>query len=453
MDSAQAYAPSAAEKRRRADARAILRAGLAAVDARVLSRRAVDLLPRTRGREVRGRLIVLAAGKAAAAMTEGLLEGLPDRGSDLQVLGVVAHPAGSPPLGGDVPLEAVPAGHPFPDAGSEAAGRRMLELAHDATRADRVVLLLSGGASSLMTVPVAGLTVGDLRSTAAALSRAGAPIAELNAVRKHLSAVAGGLLGVAAAPAELDVLAISDVVGDDLSIIGSGPAYGDESTYDACLDIMTRRGLLDQVPQGVAAHLRKGARGALPETPRPEDPRLGGVRHHVLAGTLHACRAMAAAAGGQGYHSLVLSHLLEGEARELGVFHAGLGAAAARAGVPVEPPCALVTGGESTVTVQGPGLGGRNQETCLAAVPRLSGLPVTFLSAGTDGVDGPTEAAGGLVDGGSAARAARVGLDIDAALAANDSYTALAALGDLLVTGPTGTNVADVRLLLVGERT
>lgn len=450
MSRAQGHPPSTQEAKRRADAVAILTAGLEAVEPAGLVHRAmVDVLG---GAARRGRLLVLGAGKAVGPMLAGLLEACAESALAAQVEGVVAAPAGvpRPPLPRSV--EWIEAGHPLPDAGSEAAGRRMLAVAGGASAGDVVVVLLSGGASALMSVPAPGLARDDLTAVTAALTSAGTPIGELNAVRKHLSAVAGGRLAVTAAPARVVVLVISDVVGDDLSVIGSGPTCGDSTTYADCLAILEKRAVTSAVPARVRAHLEAGAAGAVPETPRPGDLRLAAVEHRILAGTLDACRAMTAAARARSYRSLLVSHLLEGEARELGVVHAGLGAAAARAGIPLEPPCALVTGGEATVTVRGPGRGGRNQETCLAAVSRLEGLPVTFLSAGTDGVDGPTEAAGGLVDGGSALRARHAGVDVEAALATNDSATALAAMGDQLITGPTGTNVADVRLLLVGER-
>ena len=404
------------------------------------------------------KLKVVGAGKAAAAMMRGLASGVSDaraEGWTGTVEGVVASP---PPVGlgaaeSAAELEGVrrmAGGHPLPDAGSAAAGRAMLDLLASADTEDLVVALLSGGASALMALPAEGVAPADLAGLTQLLLDSGATIAEMNLVRTHVSAVAGGRLSLLGSPGRTVVLVVSDVVGDDLSVIGSAPFCGGQGTFADALEIVRRRGVWDQAPRTVRRHLLAGAAGEKPEGPRPSDPRLAGVEHHIVRRNLDACRAMAQAVESSGYATLLVSHTLQGEARWLGVAHAGLALGVEVDGVPLAAPCALVTGGEATVTVRGGGRGGRNQETCLAAVPWLEGHPVTFVSAGTDGIDGNTSAAGGIVDGGSAARARAAGVDVVRALAENDSGTALQAMGDTLVVGPTGTNVADVRLVLVG---
>jgi glycerate-2-kinase len=301
-----------------------------------------------------------------------------------------------------------------------------------------------------MAVPAPGVTVADLGVVTGLLLGAGATITELNTVRTHLSAVGGGRLAVAGRPGRTVVLVVSDVVGDDLSVIGSAPFHRDATTYADALETLRRLDVWDRVPEAALRHLLAGAAGDRPENLRPDDGRLSSVEHRIVCRNLDACRAMIGAVEAQGYRGLLVGHALQGEARWLGVTHAGLALGVLADGVPLAPPCALVTGGETTVTVRGEGRGGRNQESCLAAVPWLEGHPITFLSAGTDGIDGNTLAAGAVVDGGSAARARAAGVDITRALRENDSGGALAAMGDALVTGPTGTNVADVRLLLIG---
>jgi glycerate-2-kinase len=420
----------------------------------------------------RADLVVIGAGKAASSMVQGLASAVQkarQTGWEGKLRGVVAVPRprpadpcslavsvspapSRPELDALLPdVETVPAGHPLPDDGSARAAERALSLTAAARESDHVVALLSGGASAMLTLPVPGVSLEELRAATAAILQAGLAIHEANALRKHLSMTAGGRLGQACPPARVTACVVSDVVGDDLSVIGSAPFFGDESTFGECLQIVRQEALEERLPPSVLAYLARGARGGVPENPRPGDPSLSGVAHLLLASNLNACRASARAAGERGYPSLLLSHLFEGEARELGRFHASMAVSALRAASPMPAPCALVSGGEATVRVRGAGVGGRNQETVLAAAAALSGLPVTFLSAGTDGIDGVTDAAGGLVDGSTCERAAALGLDVGRALRQNDSGTLLAVLGDQVLTGPTGTNVADVRVVLVGE--
>lgn len=398
-------------------------------------------------------LYVLGAGKAVVAMARGVEDAVAETlGSrpDVPISGVLVCPRGGRE---DVRgLEVLEAPHPIPGPESGAAGRRLLALAAQVRRGDAVLALFSGGGSALVSTPASTpdyeVASEDLEEATRLLLASGASIREVNAVRKHLSSLAGGLLGLRLEEARTACLVVSDVVGDDLSVIAGGPLYGDDSTFGECLEIVGSYGLGAALPRAVAHRLEMGARGSVPETPSPSDPRLAGIEHLVVASGLDACRAAEGRCVELGYRTLLLSHTLEGEARGLGTFHAGLARGVHLAGVPLAAPCALISGGEATVVLRGDGVGGRNQETCLAAVPGLAGLPAAFLSAGTDGVDGPTEAAGGLVDGLSRARAREGGVDVAAALARNDSHTALRALGDLVVTGPTGTNVADLRVLL-----
>ncbi len=439
-----------ARDRRRRDALDVLRAGLEAIAPAPVTRSAVsDLLGGLRG-SPGGRLLILGAGKAARGMVQGTLEAVAAHGPHhWQIEGLVVGPPGVAPIDG--PVELVAGGHPLPNEAGARAARRLLQLAATAGEADLVLVLLSGGASALISLPAADLSLGDLQLTNAALLASGANIHEINTVRKHLSAIAGGRLGLATHPARTACLVISDVVGDDLAAIGSGPLYGDPTTFADALRIVEERALEDKLPPAVLESLRRGGEGEAAETPEPGSSALAHTSHTIVARNLEACRAMATRAGDLGYESLILSHMLQGEAAELGRFHTGLAHSVLADSVPIAPPCALVTGGEATVTVRGEGLGGRNQESALAAANGLAGLPVTFLSAGTDGVDGPTDAAGGVVDGASAEALAGAGIEVARALAQNDSYPALAAIDGLLRTGPTGTNVADVRLLLIGE--
>lgn len=399
-------------------------------------------------------LVVLGAGKASETMVEGLLDGVADAreaGWTGTVRGVVVSPAPvCGPVLSDPGMQWFRGGHPLPDAAGAVAGRALLDMMASARPSDVVVGLLSGGASALTALPAPGVTVADLAVVTGLLLGAGATITELNTVRTHLSAVGGGRLAVAGRPGRTIVLVVSDVVGDDLSVIGSAPFHGDATTYADAVETLRRLGVWNGVPEGAGRHLLAGAAGDRPENRWPGDPLLSSVEHRIVSRNLDACRAMIGAVEAQRYRGLLVGHALQGEARWLGVMHAGLALGALADGVPLNPPCALVTGGEATVTVQGRGRGGRNQESCLAAVPWLHGRPVTFLSAGTDGIDGNTRAAGAIVDGGSAGRARAADVDISRALRENDSGSALTAMGDTLTTGRTGTNVADVRLLLIG---
>jgi glycerate-2-kinase len=429
----------------------VLRASLAAVDAgaavsrvvaRVGDRLAICGSPLAENR----RLWVLAAGKAAAAMAAAFEASAGDRIADGLAITKDGH---------GVPLTRIAlreAGHPVPDARSEDAAREALALVGSAGRDDALVVLLSGGASSLLACPAPGLSLADIAATTSVLLSAGAGIEELNAVRKHLSAVAGGRLGLCSVSARIEVLAISDVPGDRIDVIGSGPFAPDPTTFADALEALDRRGVRTRVPVRVAEHLAAGVRGDAEETPKPGDAGLARVRTTLLATNATAVAAAAVEASRLGMRPVVVSGSLEGEARDVGRRLAALAAAIRPVSGDTSPLC-LIAGGETAVTVRGRGRGGRNQELALAAARVLDGRRgIAILAAGTDGSDGPTDAAGAFADGGTVERARSRRLDADAALAENDSYTFFAAEGGLLVTGPTQTNVMDLVLLRVDRR-
>jgi glycerate 2-kinase len=384
-------------------------------------------------------LRVVAAGKAAAAMARALEDWAGDRIAD----GVAVTKDGH-----GLPLARIPlleAAHPVPDARSESAARAVLGVAGRARPDDWLVVLLSGGASSLLAAPLPGLGLEDVRRTTELLLASGAPIEELNAVRKHLTEPAGGRLALATGAARIVVLAISDVLGDAPAVIGSGPCAADPSRYEDALAALARRGLLARVPAVVRRHLEAGARGERPESAKPGAAVFERVRFHVLAASRDALAAACQEARQRGVPAIVVSAALRGEAREAGLRLARL----ARCARPARSTL-LAAAGETTVRVRGAGRGGRCQELALAAALALEGDPrIALLAAGTDGTDGPTDAAGAFADGGSVARGRAAGRDAAADLAANDAYGFFAAEGGLLRTGPTRTNALDLTLVHV----
>jgi len=344
------------------------------------------------------------------------------------------------------------AGHPVPDGRGLAAAQEVEQLAMDLGRKDLLLLLVSGGASALLPSPVAGIPLAEKAALTAALMRAGASIHELNTVRKHLSRLKGGGLARCAAPARVIALVLSDVVGDDLATIASGPVSPDPTTYQDALAVLAARGSLDVAP-AATRHLQSGARGAAAETPKPGAPEFRRVLVEVIGSTRVSVAAAAREARRIGLRPVVLTTSLEGEAREVAPALVSVLRECMESGRPVRPPVCLLAGGETTVTVRGDGRGGRNQEIAVAAVEPLARCPgdSVLASLATDGIDGASDAAGGVADGCSAARARALGLPPAAAfLAASDSSGFLAPLGDLIVTGPTGTNVVDLTVLLTG---
>jgi glycerate-2-kinase len=427
----------------RAELEAIFRAALRAVDPAALIPRAVTReggVLRLAGEPLPAgaRLVVVAAGKAAATMAAALERALPER--ELRGLAVTKAGHGAPLA----ELALREAGHPLPDARSDAAGGAALALAASAAPEDVLVVLLSGGASALLSSPAPGLDPEALRVTTELLLRSGADIAELNCVRKHLTRVSGGRLAAATPARRVLVLAISDVPGDDLATLASGPCAPDPTRFADALAVLARRGLLDEVPEAVRRHLEAGAAGRGGESVKPGDPALARVRSALLATNRDALAAAHAAAEARGLRALVVTDRLCGEARLAGRRLAALGRALAAV-----PRRLLLAGGETTVTVRGRGRGGRAQELALAAALALEGEPrVTLLAAGSDGTDGPTDAAGAFADGGTVARGRAAGLDASRALADNDAHGFFAREGGCFCTGPTGTNVMDLVLVL-----
>ena len=386
---------------------------------------------------------VIGAGKAGAAMAQAIerLLGRRVRGGLINVKdGHGAKPRR---------IELNECGHPVPDERGVDGARRIAEIARAAGERDLLIALISGGASALLPYPAPKVTLADKQATTKLLLACGATIHEINAVRKHISAIKGGQLARLAYPATLIALLLSDVIGDNLDVIGSGPTAPDASTFADALAVLGKYAVLDRVPAAVRERLESGARGEIAETPKPADPAFQRARNLVVGSNRLAVAAAAEKARAVGYRPLVLSTTIEGETREVARVHAAMAREVLTSGRPVRPPACLISGGETTVTIRGDGLGGRNQEFVLAAAVEITALPgVVVLSGGTDGSDGPTDAAGAIADGQTLARAARLGLDPAAHLARNDSYRFFDPLGDLIRTGPTGTNVMDVRLVL-----
>jgi glycerate 2-kinase len=382
---------------------------------------------------------LVAAGKASVAMSAAAVQRL---GRRLQA-GLVVSPA---PARLNA-LECIVGGHPVPTSGSEQAGRRALEIARSTGRDELFLVLLSGGASALMALPAPGLTLEDKRQTTDRLLRAGADIHALNTVRKHLSAVKGGWLA-ASCEGSTTTMAISDVVGDDPSIIASGPSVEDRSTFADALAVLRHFGGEHSYPRDVVAYLVAGRTGERPETPKPGDARLSRARTSVIGSRHDAMRGAASEAEARGYATHVIGTPVVGEARGAG--HELVRRIVEDAAALPRPLC-VVSSGETTVRVTGAGKGGRNQELALATAEILSSLDVAaYASVGTDGVDGPTDAAGAMVDVTTLSRARNAGLAPSAYLGNNDTYAFFDALGDLVRTGPTGTNVGDLQILLMG---
>jgi hydroxypyruvate reductase len=343
-------------------------------------------------------------------------------------------------------------GHPVPDAAGVAGARRIMDIARRAGENDLVICLISGGASALLPAPAPPITLEEKQQVTRLLLACGATIHEINAVRKHISEVKGGQLARLAYPARVLSLLLSDVIGDPLDVIGSGPTAPDASTFADALAVLDKYGLRERVPAPVRERLERGAAGEIPETPKADDPVFQRTQNLIVGNNRTAVDAAAKIARVFGFRPLVLSTMIEGETREVARVHAAIVREILASGRPARPPVCLISGGETTVTLRGNGLGGRNQEFVLAAAIELAGLPdVVVLSGGTDGTDGPTDAAGAIADGATLARAERIGLDARRMLAENDSYHFFEPLGDLIKTGPTNTNVMDLRLLLVGK--
>ncbi len=392
---------------------------------------------------------VVAIGKAAGKMAEAIEEIL---GPYIKAgIATIPHGALSPKLSRVTPIVA---GHPHPDEGSLEAGKLALRLAEDARRSGCPLLaLISGGGSALAEVPAPGVSLEDLRSINDLLLKSGASIEEINTVRKHLSLLKGGRLAAAAYPSPVLALIISDVVGDKLEVVASGPTVPDPSTYEDALEVLKRHGLIDNAPKAVLEVLEKGVKGELTDTPKPGDETLSNARTVLLGSNLTALKAMDAYAKALGLNSLILTSMLQGEAREAAKVLAAVALEVKRSSIPVAPPAAVICGGETTVKVQGRGRGGRNQEFALSAALQIEGEEgIAIAAVGSDGIDGPTDAAGAIVDGFTVRRAKRLGLDPRKFLNENNSYEFFSLVGGHVKTGPTGTNVNDFYLAVVIAR-
>jgi len=435
----------------RTDIRRIFDAGLKAADPGEAIRRAVKL---TGKRLVIGdreydpgafdRVMVIGAGKAAASMASAL-EGI--LGSYITE-GMI-----TTKYGHGLPLDIVSvteAGHPIPDESGAHGSRRILDLLEDASERDLVLCVISGGGSALLPLPASGISLDDKQKATQALLDCGADIHEINTIRKHISGIKGGRLAEIAFPATLVTLVLSDVIGDDLDVIASGPTVPDRSTFTDCMEIVNRYDLRNVFPPSVIAYLKGGIEGKHTETPKSGDP----VFEKAIALIIGSCALSISAAKHKatdlGYNAIILSSIIEGETREVAKVHTAIAGEIQHSGNPVHVPGCIISGGETTVTIHGDGLGGRNMEFVLAAAIEIEGIAgITILSGGTDGTDGPTDAAGAIADGTTVQKARDRGIDAARYLANNDSYHFFEATGDLLITGPTMTNVMDLRIFLV----
>jgi hydroxypyruvate reductase len=438
-------------RERRERALAVLSAALEAVDPANAIKRQVSLSDETLRIGQRtydlGRyrnIYVIGGGKAGGSMAQAVEDILGQRvtaglvnvkygyGAETEIIGLNE------------------AGHPIPDAAGMAGTKQMAELARQATDEDLVICLISGGGSALMTLPAEGIILADVKSLTDALLRCGATINEINAVRKHLSQTKGGNLARLAYPAEIVSLILSDVVGSPLDVIASGPTVPDTTTFAHAYGVIEEYGLLEELPRPIVERLRLGKEGLIAETPKEGDESFTRTHNLIIASNEVAAEAATTKAEELGFHSLLLSTFVEGEAREVAKVFAAVAKEILHSGRPVPRPACVVAGGETTVTVRGDGLGGRNQEMALSAALEIAGLgDVMIIPLATDGTDGPTDAAGAIADDSTLRRAQDAGLSATQYLADNDSYHFFRKLGDLLTTGPTNTNVNDLTFTFV----
>lgn len=431
---------------------AIYRAGLQAVDPeQAVSRHLVRKENRLRAGDREydldqfRHIYLVGAGKAGVPMARAVERVLADRLKPGLVVVKEGH-------GGKLEKTRVlEAGHPQPDQRGYQAARQLLEFLHSQlTCQDLLLVVLSGGGSALLPAPQEGITLEDKQRTTAVLLRCGATIHEINALRKHLSRIKGGRLLRATQGASVLTLLLSDVVGDDLSSIASGPTAPDPTTYQDCLEIIDRYGIAGDLPPAVLQALRQGGE----ETPKPGDPVFQRVQNLIVGSNILALQAAAEEARRQGFSPLILSSSVEGNTTDVALFHVALAREVLATGNPLTPPCCLISGGETTVQLTGDGKGGRNMEFALWCAREIAGWdhPVLFASLGSDGTDGPTDAAGALASPETARRGKELGLSIKDYLRRNDSYHFFQKLGDLIVTGPTQTNVMDLRFVLIGKQ-
>ena len=442
----------------RAAAKAIFRAGLDSVHAKKVIPASVRI-EKTRGGagpgerlvigncryKLRpgGRIIVTGAGKASAHMARAL-ERILGRRIDGGV--VVTQKGHAVPC---KRIEILEANHPVPDAEGIKASRKISRLLDDSGEDDLVICLLSGGGSSLLPAPVEGISLKDKRAVTDALLKASAPIEALNCVRKHLSRLKGGQFAHRAHPARLAVLAISDVVGDPFDVIASGPTCGDPTTFADARRELKHYGVWLAIPANVRKHIEGGVAGVIADTPEPSDPLFRHVQNFIVANNATALDAAAAEARSRGFKPLILTRHMQGEAREVGKFLAGIAAGIREEGKPARSPVCILLGGETTVTVKGGGLGGRCQELALSFLNNINNeTSLCLLAAGSDGQDGPTPSAGAIADAKSLQITKKQGIDPRSFLSENNSHEFFRRFGELISTGPTGTNVMDIVVIL-----
>ena len=392
------------------------------------------------------RVLIIGGGKATAGMAqeiEQILDGW-------ITAGAVNIPAYAKPWPKSSRIHFNPASHPIPSEKGVRGVEDMLELVGKPSEKDLVICLISGGGSALMPLPSHGLTLSEKQKTTKLLLKSGARIDEINTVRKHLSEIKGGRLAEKLYPAEVVSLIISDVVGDKLEFIASGPTVPDDTTYSDAYNVLKRHGLWRKVPDSVRNRIQQGMEGRSSETPKAGSQVFNRVHNLIIANNKQSCRAAARVLLERGYHTVVLSSPLQGEARKAGRELSKMVSDIRENQAPVTPPAAIIVGGETTVKVRGKGRGGRNQELVLSAARSIQGIPNTLVSSiGTDGIDGPTDAAGAAADGATVKRARKLGLDPNTFLRENNSYRLFKKLDDLIITGPTGTNVNDIAIVIV----
>jgi len=390
------------------------------------------------------KIFLIGTGKASASMAQAIEKIFGDRITKGIIITKYGH---------ILPLKEtkwIECGHPLPDQKGLEGAKKVEALLKESGPGDLVIFLLSGGGSALLPLPAEGITLEEKQQVTQFLLDCGADIREINTIRKHISQIKGGWLARWAFPSTVIGLILSDVVGDPLDVIGSGPTVPDISTFEEAWGILTKYDLIERIPPSIRNHLLRGKEGKVEETPKPGEKTFEKVHNYLIGSNLLALRAAEKEASSLGLNTLILSSSIVGDTREAARFHAAIAKEVISTGNPIPRPACIISGGETTVTVKGHGLGGRNQEFALAGALEISGLEkVVLLSGGTDGTDGPTDASGALADHTTVSRARAAGLDPKAHLENNDAYPFFQRLGDLLITGPTHTNVMDVRILLV----
>ncbi len=424
----------------------IFNAALRAVDPLQLVQTHCDFISEAYSREHCNKLYLVSFGKAAFAMTQALAE---SRLRELITRGIVITKYGHAPGALGANIEIYEAGHPVPDEKGLSATKQVIDLLKDSDHQTLVLCLISGGGSALLAAPCEGITLAEKQQVTELLLKSGANINELNCVRKHISAIKGGRLAEIAYPSKVISLILSDVIGDPLDVIASGPTSPDESTFRDALDVVEKYDLRDKIPDRILTRLIKGLEGNAGETPKKGDPAFEKSENIIIGSNKIATKAAAGKAEEWGFETTILSTEIQGEARSVARSLAQKAIDIRRQSAAGKKIC-LISGGETTVTVQGTGLGGRNTELALAFAQEIPGMEgITLLSAGTDGTDGPTDAAGAVVDGQTFSRADAKGLSPAIYLKHNDSYTFFKNTGELLITGSTGTNVMDIQIILL----